>query len=110
MGNRVLDDAHRPDVAYFGEEGGTAGARESRRSYRHASTVDQPIDDYNNEDIGMMSDGDFSVCSSSKESEDDSKDKDIPDGITLDLYQEMQELRSNPLGFDRFSGEEEVTI
>ena len=55
----------------------------------------------------------------SEESEDESeereipdgiKDEDIPDGIILDLYQEMQELQSNPLGLDRFSGEEKVHI
>ncbi len=81
----VLDDVHRPDVAYFNEEGDTAGAGESRRNSRRASTVDQPIDDYNDEgfdeDFDMMSDGDVSVCSSSEESEDESKDKEIPDGI-----------------------------
>ena len=105
---------HRPDVAYFNEEGDTAGARESRRNSRRASTVDQPIDDYNDEgfdeDFGMMSDGDVSVHSSSEESEDESKDKEIPDGIILDLYQEMQELRLNPLSLDRFSGKEKVHI
>jgi hypothetical protein len=53
-----------------------------------------------------MSDGDVSVCSSSEESEDKSEDKEIPDGIILDLYKEMQELKLNPLGLDRFSGEE----
>ena len=36
----VLDDVHRPDVAYFNEEGDTPGAGESRRNSRHASTVD----------------------------------------------------------------------
>jgi hypothetical protein len=96
MGNGVLDDVHRPDVAYFNEEGDTAGAQVSRRNSRRASTVDQPIDDNNDEgfdeDFGMMSDGDVYVCSSSEESEDESKDKEIPDGIILDLYQEMQEL------------------
>jgi hypothetical protein len=34
----------------------------------------------------MMSDGDVSVCSSSEESEDESEDNKIPDGIILDLY------------------------
>ena len=58
----------------------------------------------------MMSDGDVSVCSSSEESEDKSEDKEIPDGIILDLYEEMQELQLNPLGLDRFSGEEKVHI
>ena len=81
---------------------------------RHTSTVDQPIDDYNNEgfdeDFGMMSDGDVSVCSSSEESGDASEDEEIPDEIILGLYQEMQELRSNPLSLDRFSGEEKVHI
>jgi hypothetical protein len=110
----VLDDVHRPDVAYFNEEGDTAGAGESRRNSRRASTVDQPIDDYNDEgfdeDFDMMSDGDASVCSSSEESEDESEDEEIPDGIILDLYEEVQELRLNPLGLDRFSGEEKVHI
>jgi hypothetical protein len=40
----------------------------------------------------MMSDGDVSACSSSEDSEDESKDKEVPDGIILDLYEEMQEL------------------
>ena len=82
-------------VAYFDKEGDTAGAGESRKCSRRASTVDQPIDDYNDEgydeDFGMMSDGDVSVCSSSEESEDKGKDNEIPDGIILDLYEEMQE-------------------
>jgi hypothetical protein len=39
----------------------------------------------------MMLDGDVSVYSSSEESEDESKHKEIPDGIILDLYKEMQE-------------------
>ena len=113
MANGVVDDMHRPaDVAYFDKEGDTSGAGHSRKSSRRASTVDQPIDDYNDEgydeDFGMMSDGDVSVHSSSEESEDESKDKEIPDGIILDLYQEMQELRS--IGLDRFSVEEEVHI
>ena len=74
---------HRPaDVAYFDKEGDTAGAGHSRKSSRHASTVDQPIDDYNDEgydeDFCMMSDGDVSVCSSSEESEDEGEDKEIP--------------------------------
>ena len=90
MVNGVLGHVHRPDIAYFNEEGDTVGAGESRRNSRRASTVDQPIDDYNNEgfdeDFGMMSDGDVSVCSSSEESEDESEDNKIPDGIILDLY------------------------
>ena len=46
MVNGVVDDMHRPaDVAYFEKEGDTAGAGESRKSSRRASTVDQPIDD-----------------------------------------------------------------
>ena len=114
MVNGVVDDMHGPDVAYFDKEGDTAGAGESRRSSRRASAVDPPFDDYNDEgldeDFGMMSDGDVSVCSSSEESEDEGEDKETPDGIILDLYEEMQELRSNPLGLDRFSGEEKVHI
>ncbi len=110
----VLDDVHRPDVAYFNKEGDTAGAGESRRNSRRASSVDQPIDDYKDEgfdeDFDMMSDGDVSVCSSSEESEDESEDEEIPDGIILDLYEEVQELQLNPLGLDRFFGEEKVHI
>ena len=99
--NGVLEDMYRPDVAYFNEEGDTAGAGESRKISRRALTVDQPIDGYNNEgfdegfdeDFGiMMSDGDVSACSSKEESEDESEDKEIPDGIILDLYEEMQEV------------------
>jgi hypothetical protein len=114
MVNGVLDDVHRPDVAYFNKEGDTAGAGESRRNSRCASTVNQPIDDYNDEgfdeDFGMMSDGDVSVCSSGEESEDESEDKEIPDGIILDLYKEMQELSLNPFGLDRFSGEKRYIL
>ncbi len=43
--NGVLDDVHRPDAAYFDKEGDTAGAGESRRNSRRASTVEQPIMD-----------------------------------------------------------------
>ena len=57
-----------------------------------------------------MSDGDVSVSSNSEESEDESEDKEIPGGIILDLYKEMQELKLNPLGLDRFSGKEKVHI
>ncbi len=75
MVSGVLDDVRIPDVAYFNKEGDTAGAGESRRNSRRASTGDQPIDDFNDEgldeDFGMMSDGDVSVCSSSEESEDE---------------------------------------
>ena len=45
MVNGVLDDVHRPDVAYLNKKGDTAGAGKSRRNSRRASTVDQPIDD-----------------------------------------------------------------
>ena len=48
----------------------------------------------------MMSDGDVSICSSSEESEDESEGEEIPDGIILDFYQEMQALQSNPLGLE----------
>jgi hypothetical protein len=41
MAHGVLDDMHRPDVAYFNEEGDTAaGSGESRRNSRRASTAD----------------------------------------------------------------------
>ena len=115
LANGVVDDMHIPaDAAYFDKEGDTAGAGHSGKSSRRASTVDPPIDDYNDEgydeDFGMMSDGDVSVRSSSEESEDEGEDEEIPDGIILDLYEEMQELRSNPLGLDRFSVEEKVHI
>ncbi len=87
------------------KEGDTAGAGESRS---------QPIDDYSDEgfdeDFGMMSDGDVSACSSSEDSDDEGKVKEIPDGIILDLYEETQELRLNPLGLDRISGEEKEHI
>jgi hypothetical protein len=96
MVNGAVDDMHRPDVAHFNEEGDTVGTGESRRNSRRASTVDQSIDDYNNdgsdESLGTMSDGDVSVCSSSEESVDAGKDEEIPDGIILDLYEEMQAL------------------
>jgi hypothetical protein len=96
MVNGVLDHVHRPDIAYFNEEGDTAGAGESRRNSRRESTVDQPIEDHNDEgfdeDFGFMSDSDVSACSSSEESEDESEDKEIPDRIILDLYKEMQEF------------------
>ena len=127
--NVVVDDMHIPaDAAYFDKEGDTAGAGHSRKSSRRASRVDPPIDDYNDEgydedfgmmsdgdDFGMMSDGDVSAVRSSNEEsedegEDEGEDEEIPDGIIMDLYKEMQELRSNPLGLDRFSVEEKVHI
>ena len=40
MANGVLDDVHRPNVAYFNKEGDTAGAGESRRNSRRVSTVE----------------------------------------------------------------------
>jgi hypothetical protein len=44
-----------------------------------------------------------------EESDNDSKDEEVPDGIILDLYKEMQELRSNRHGLvDRFSHAEKV--
>ncbi|KAI2506334.1 hypothetical protein MHU86_8062 [Fragilaria crotonensis] len=114
VNNGVLDDVHRPDASDCNEECDTAGAGQSRKNSRRETTVDKPIDDHNNEgfddDFGMMSDGDVSVCNSSEESEDESEDNEIPDGIILDLYEEMQELRLNPFGLDRFSGEEKVHI
>jgi hypothetical protein len=45
-----------------------------------------------------------------KEFDDDSNNEDTPDGIILELYEEMQDLRSNPLGLDRFSCKEKVHI
>ena len=88
-------------------------------SSRRGSSVDQPIDDNNDagfdDDFGTMSDGDVSVGSSNGESvdeveEEEEDEEEIPDGIILDLYEELQELRSNPLGLDRFSCEEKVHI
>jgi hypothetical protein len=37
-------------------------------------------------------------------------DDGAPDRCVLDLYKEMLELRSNPLGLDRYSVEEKVHI
>ncbi len=45
-----------------------------------------------------------------QEMDSDINDEDAPDGIILELYKEMQELRSNPLGLNRFSCEEKVHI
>ena len=46
------------------------------------------------DDAFAMFDGDDSFpCN--KESDDDSEDEEVPDGIIMDLQQEMQELRSN---------------
>ena len=42
MGNGVIDDVHRPDVAYVNKEGGTTAAQESTRNSRCTSPVDQP--------------------------------------------------------------------
>jgi hypothetical protein len=46
-----------------------------------------------------------------KKFDNNSEDEDVPDGIILDLYQqEMQDLRSNQHGLDRFSCAEKVHI
>ena len=45
-----------------------------------------------------------------QEMDNDINIEDAPDGIILELFQEMQELQSNPLGLDRFSCEEKVHI
>ena len=114
----VTDDMHVPGVAYFNKVGATVGTRESTRSYGRASTlgdvagddipVDQPIPDDDN-DAFAMSDGDDSFpCN--EESDDDSEDEEVPNGIILDLYQEIQELRSNQHGLDRFSRTEKAHI
>jgi hypothetical protein len=99
----VSDDMHVPGVAYFNKAGAPVGTRESTRIYGRASTlgdvvgddipVDQPIPD-DDDDAFAMSDGDDSFpCN--EESDNDSEDEEVPDGIILDLYEEMQELRSN---------------
>jgi hypothetical protein len=116
----VIDDVHRPGVAYFNKAGTTAGTQESTRNYGCTSTigdvvsdditVDQPIpNDDNDAFASTMSDGD-NCFPCNKESDDESDDDEVPDGIILDLYQEMQELRSHPLGLDRFSCAEKVDI
>ena len=108
----ATDDMHVPGVAYFNQAGATVGTRKSTRIYGRASTlgdvvgddipVDQPIPD-NDDDAFAMSDGEDSFpCN--KEFDNNSEDEDVPDGIILDLYQqEMQDLRSNQHGLDRFS-------
>jgi hypothetical protein len=45
-----------------------------------------------------------------EELDNDSNNEDTPYGIILELCDEMQDLRSNPLGLDRFSCEEKVLI
>jgi hypothetical protein len=108
----LVDDVHARGVAHFNQAGATAGTRKSTRIHGRASTlgdvvgdnipVDQPIPD-DDDDAFAMSDGDdaFPPCN---------EDEDVPDGIILELYQEMQDLQSNRHGFDRFSCEEKVHI
>ena len=120
-GGGVTDDMHVPGVAYFNKVGATVGTQESTRIYGRASTlgdmvgddipVDQPIpDDDDDDDAFAMSDGDDDSFPCNEESDDDSEDEEVPDGIILDLYQEMQEFQSNQHGLDRFSHAEKVRI
>ena len=50
--------------------------------------VDQPIPD-DDDDAFAMSDGDDSFPCNEESADNNSEDKEIPDGIILDLYREM---------------------
>ena len=115
----VTDDMHAPGVAYFNPAGATIGARKWTRIYGRASAlgdvvgddipVDQPIPDNDDDAFAMSDEEDSFPCN--KEFDNNSEDEgDVPDGIILDLYQEMQDLQSNRHGLDRFSCAEKVHI
>ena len=119
----VADDVHAHDgVAHFNQAGASTGTRKSTRIHGRASAlgdvvgddipVDQPISDDNDDDKDAfaMSDGDEAFPPCDEEFEYNGEDEDVPDGIILELYQEMQDLRSNRHGLDRFSREEKVHI
>jgi hypothetical protein len=59
-----------------------------------------------------MSGGDDAFpCKEEFDYNGEDEDEDVPDGIILELYQEMQDLQSNRHGLDRFScAEQEHTI
>ena len=120
----VADDVHAHGVAHFKQADASAGTRKSTRIHGRASTlgdvvgddipVDQPIPDddddaFDDEDAFAMFDGDEAFpCN--EEFDYNGEDEDVPNGIILELYQEMQDLRSNWHCLDRFSFEEKVHI
>ena len=71
--------------------------------------ADQPIPD-NDDDAFGMSDGEDSFPCNEEFDNNSEDEDDVPDGIMLDLYQEMHDLRSNRNGLDRFSCAEKVHI
>ena len=106
----VADDVHAHGVAHFNQTGASTGTRKSTRIHGCASTlgdvvgdnipVDQPIPDddddaFDDEDAFAMSDGDEAFPPCNEEFDYNGEDGDVPDGIILELYQEMQDLRSN---------------
>ncbi len=101
----------RSDCAYFNNEVSStvvaAQGRTSNYSCIPSREEDVLIHADNDEDDFQVFD-DAIPCD--KEFDDDSNNEDTPDGIILQLYEEMQDLQSNPLGLDRFSCEEKVHI
>jgi hypothetical protein len=113
-----ITNVQRSDCANFNNEATTAVAPQLQtRNYsriptgeeRHVvadNVVDVLMHDDGNDDFQVLDD----ALPCNEELDNDSNNEDAPDGIILELYKEMQDLRSNPLGLDRFSCEEKVHI
>ena len=100
----VADDVHAHSVAHFNQAGASTGTRKSTRIHGRASTLgdvvgdnipDDDDDAFDDEDAFAMSDGNEAFPSCDEEFDYNGEDEDVPDGIILELYQEMQDLRSN---------------
>jgi Plavaka transposase len=115
VGHNVTN-VERSDYSYFNNESATsvAVAQGRRRKYACNPTGEEgrvvgDAPSLDNDDVDFqVFDDDTLPCS--KEIDSDGSDEYAADGIILELYEEMQHLRSNPLGLDRFSCEEKVHI
>ena len=72
--------------------------------------VDNAEDEMADVDDDFGSFDDALPCEEAADTNHSNHPEGAPDRHLLDLYQEMQELQSNPLGLDRFSVEEKVHI
>jgi hypothetical protein len=106
------------DCAYFNNETATAVAAQRQTSNvlciprgeeRHVvadNVVDVLMHDDNIDDFQVFD----NPLPCNQEMDNDINNEDAPDGIILELYKEMQELQSMPLGLNRFSCKEKVHI
>ena len=116
QGGHNVTNVQRSDCAYFNNEAASTvvAAQGRTRNYscipsrEEGRVVDDVLIHADNDEDDFQVFDDALPCD--KEFDDDSNNEDTPDGIILQLYEEMQDLRSNPLGLDRFSCEEKVHI